>query len=54
MSDILNEWDRDKIHTFRKSIESLADNVKTVMELFNLDLKTILAFVLMEVEDGDD
>ena len=51
MGDPVHEWNKEKVHTFRKSIETLAENVKTVMELFNLDLKTILAFILMEVEE---
>ena len=44
-------WNREKVRTFRSGIERLAKDVITVKELFNLDTKTILAFILMEVED---
>lgn len=43
-------WDKEKIRTFRNGIEKLAEQVKIMMELFNLDLKSILAFVLLEAE----
>lgn len=52
MSNEFSDWDKDKIHTFRNGIRKLAEDVRMMKELFNLDTKTILAFVLMEVEEA--
>ncbi len=45
-------WNKDKVHTFRNAIQKMAEDVRMIKQLFNLDTKTVLSFVLVEVEDA--